>query len=305
MLLFNYSPSPQEFDLGEIYAQSAREGMVHSALMRGEHFDMADDFDEAWASDAVSWSWGGRETYHIDGCKALSIEPAGVLTIAAGERYAYDASAEAPFRSNMITFPHWMSRGAAEKDEFFNPAQARLYTRLCRPSGPSLALMNAIATRCSAGAGDGVWYTEHIALLYARLLEEQHADGAGAITATKSSTRAELARRVERSVQFILESYSDATLSLDDMARIACVSRFHFVRIFKEAKDATPMQYLTGVRMDAARRLLRHGKMTVGDIAAAVGYADRAAFVRSFKRRYGCAPSAMRSNDICMLRCAG
>ena len=33
--------------------------------------------------------------------------------------------------------------------------------------------------------------------------------------------------------------------------------------------------------------------------------ADRAAFVRSFKRRYDCAPSVMRSNDICFLRCAG
>lgn len=305
MLVFNYSPSPQEYDLGEIYAQSAREGMVHSALMRGEHFDMASAFTEDWATDAVCWSWGGRETYLIDGRKALAIEPAGVLTIAAGERYAYDASAEAPFRSNMITFPQWMSRDAAVRDEFFGAGHTHLRTRLCRPSGPVLALMNAIATRCSAGANNDAWYAEQTALLFAQLLDEQHADGAGAITATKPATRAELARRIERSVQLILECYGNAALSLDDMARTACISRFHFVRIFKEAKGATPMQFLTGVRMDAARRLLRHSKATVGDVAAAIGYADRAAFVRSFKRRFGCAPSAMRSNDICFLRAAG
>ena len=298
MLVFNYSPKQQSWEFEDLYERSAREGMVHSALMCGEHFDMADDFSDDYAIDAVTWSCGGYETYQLSSKKSISIAPAGVLTLAAGERYSYDASCDTPFRSNMISFPNWMTQSDDAETEIWNfqPARTHLATRFCRPSTQTFALMNAIAGRCAAGADDAMWYTEHTALLYARLLQEQASNGASNIPAIKLATRKELAHRVERSSQLILQAYRDPALSLDDMARAACVSRFHFIRIFKDTKGVTPMQYLAAIRMDAGMRLLRSCKLTISEIADAVGYIDRAAFARSFKRHYGIAPSVIRGH---------
>ena len=299
MLVYNYSPTPQSWEFGGLYERSARDGMVHSAMMCGEHYDMACSFDDDLAVDAVTWSCGGEETYQFSSNKKRSINPAGILTLAAGDRYAYDASSDAPFRSNMISFPHWVSRNRLDSKTGWQLGQngSPLVTRFCRPSRQTLALMNAIAGRCAAGANNTIWYTEHMVLLYAALLQEQTLEGAQNIPAIKAATRAELARRVERSTQLILEAYRDPNLSLDDMARAACVSRFHFIRIFKDTMGVTPMQYLSATRMEAAMRLLQSCKnMTISEVADIVGYLDRAAFARAFKRRYKISPSTIKDH---------
>lgn len=300
MLVFNYSPTPLSWEFEDFYQRSAREGMVHSAMMCGEHFDMADDFDNDCAADAVTWSCGGHETYQLGANKTVSIAPAGVFTIAAGERYAYDASRDTPFRSNMIIFPQWMARDAAAPSEFCSPSptNSRLATRLCQPGETAMSLMNSIAIKCALGDEDATWYTEQIALLYGLLLGEQRADGADAILTAKPATRRELARRIERAGQLILETYRNPNLSVEDMARTACLSRFHFIRTFKTVKGVTPMRFLGAVRMETGMRLLRQSRLTVAEIAGAVGYTDRAAFVRAFTRRYGVAPSAFKARDL-------
>ena len=299
MLVYNYSPTPQSWEFSGLYERSARDGMVHSAMMCGEHYDMACGFNDDLAVDAVTWSCGGEETYQFGSRKKLSINPAGILTLAAGDRYAYDASGDAPFRSNMICFPHWVSRNQLDRENGWQlgTSPSHLMTRFCRRSRQTLALMNAIAGRCAAGASDTIWYTEHMVLLYAGLLREQVHEGAQNIPAIKAATREELARRVERSTQMILETYRDPKLSLDQMSKAACVSRFHFIRIFKDTKGVTPMQYLSATRMEAAMRLLQTcKKMSISEIAETVGYIDRAAFARAFKRRYKIAPSTIKEH---------
>ena len=299
MLVYNYSPTPQSWEFEGLYERSARVGMVHSAMMCGEHYDMAGSFDDTLAVDAVTWSCGGQETYQFGHKKKLSINPAGILTLAAGDRYAYDASGDAPFRSNMICFPHWISHNHLDPKTGWqkNSRATNLITRFCRPSRHTMALMNAIAGRCAAGANNTIWYTEHMVLLYAMLIKEQTLDGGRNIPAVKAATRAELARRIERSTQLILESYRDPTLSLDEMAKSACVSRFHFIRIFKDTKGVTPMQYLAATRMDAAMRLIQScQQMSISEVADSVGYIDRAAFARAFKRHYKIAPSIIREH---------
>jgi AraC-like DNA-binding protein len=296
MFIFNYTPTPETHNFDGFYERCAREGMVHSAVMCGEHFDMAEVYDDAWAYPAVTWSCGGVETYRLAGKRALSVQPAGVLTIAAGERYAYDASPGAPFRSNMIAFPRWMRDGATAPGDSAELSMdaPHLITRLCRPAPQTLSLMAEIAAYCVAGVRNYALYTEQIVLLYARLLKEQRENQSGAVTAVKKSTRRELARRIELSAQYILEGYRNPALSTSDIADAACLSRFHLIRTFKDFKGRTPMQYLTATRMEAALQLLHNSEMTIGRIAHAVGYSDRTAFVRAFNRLHGVAPSVVR-----------
>ncbi|PQA85828.1 AraC family transcriptional regulator [Hyphococcus luteus] len=284
-------------DLAIVYERTAREGMVHSGLMRGERFEIAEDYNEDWACASVTWSAGGEEEYRFLGDGAVNVRSAGVLTLARGARYAYAALGDAPFRSNMISFPRWITDAAEDAvlEGEAKPAATRLETRLTRPDAALSALMNAIVARCRSGETDDDWYAEKCALLYAGLIEaqDQRAAARERIEAVKPGTRAELARRAETAKKTILQRFGEHSLALNDIAREACLSPYHLIRVFKAVAGTTPAQFLKHVRMDAALRLLKETRLSTGEIAHAVGYSDRTAFFKAFRKHYGAAPSAM------------
>ena len=290
--------APKDADqLGIVYARTPVEGMVHSGLMQRERFEIASAFDESLSCASISWAVGGEEDYRLLDGDAITLHSAGALTLARGARYAYAAHGEAPFRSNMISFPHWITDGAAAAliDSGDARTGRRLETRLMRPDAATQSLMDAIAARCRADFAGNDWYAEKSALLYAALLDAQDARTAAReqIIAVKASTRAELARRAARAKHCILQRFGEATLSLDEIAREACLSPYHLIRVFRQIAGATPMQFLTGVRMDAAHRLLAETKLSIGEITLRTGYSDRSAFFKAFRKRFGVAPSAV------------
>jgi AraC-like DNA-binding protein len=83
-------------------------------------------------------------------------------------------------------------------------------------------------------------------------------------------------------------------LDLDALARAACVSRWHFVRSFRRAFGETPHQYLLTRRMERAAALLRTTDHAVAAICVEVGLSSVGSFTTSFKRVYGCTPTAYR-----------
>lgn len=301
MLLLTETPG-QTTDLNAVYERQAREGFVHSGLMCGERFDIAEGFKEEWATPAITWSAGGEERYRLQRGEIFHVRSAGALVLAAGERYAYTASSEAAFRSNMITFPQWMTREARQNaisPEIETPHD--LKTRLFSPPPQTQALMNEIAAHCMTGVSDNKWYTEQIALLYARLIEGQNEETAAAnrIGASKETTRAELARRVDRALRFMLEQFDDPSLDLKTIAREACLSPYHLIRVFKALTGETPMRRLTSIRMEAGLRLLRQTRKSTTEVAAAVGYSDRTAFFKAFKGRFSVSPSQVERTARC------
>ncbi|MDE5440268.1 helix-turn-helix domain-containing protein [Bradyrhizobium sp. CSA207] len=78
-------------------------------------------------------------------------------------------------------------------------------------------------------------------------------------------------------------------LSLDDLARIADLTNFQLIGLFKRAVGLTPHAYLVHVRLNAACRLLRRGH-SLADSALAAGFCDQAALNRHFRRCYGITP---------------
>ena len=111
--------------------------------------------------------------------------------------------------------------------------------------------------------------------------------------ALRGATRAELLRRVARGRDFI-ESNLDRRLTLDDIARAACLSPFHFHRCFSRAFSEAPHAYVTRRRLERARHLLSASDARVTDIALEVGFESPAAFSRSFRRRFLCSPLVFR-----------
>lgn len=104
--------------------------------------------------------------------------------------------------------------------------------------------------------------------------------------------------RLSRSHEHKIADYVQANLgkdiSLNDLAQITGLSRFHFLRAFKRTTEETPYQYLLRLRVERAQTLLRESKLSVSQIAGAVGFKDSTQFIRTFRKKVGATPGAYR-----------
>lgn len=87
-----------------------------------------------------------------------------------------------------------------------------------------------------------------------------------------------------------LHAQPERDWSLEDMARLAGMSRARFAPLFREVTGNTPADYLASWRISTAQRLLRSGR-ALKHVVSDVGYASASAFHRAFQRKTGLAPS--------------
>jgi len=93
-----------------------------------------------------------------------------------------------------------------------------------------------------------------------------------------------------------LESRLAEPHSLDDLARLAGLSRYHFLRT-KSVTGVTPHQWLLRARLRYAAHRLATTRAPVTDIALDVGFEDLSNFIRSFRAEFGVSPSCYRPAD--------
>ena len=85
-------------------------------------------------------------------------------------------------------------------------------------------------------------------------------------------------------------------LSVNTLARRACMSPSHFNRAFKSVFGNTPAEFVETLRINEAKRRLSVPKRTLDTIAASVGFSDRDAFRRAFERQFGTKPRSYLNN---------
>ncbi|MBI2386688.1 MAG: helix-turn-helix domain-containing protein [Elusimicrobia bacterium] len=100
---------------------------------------------------------------------------------------------------------------------------------------------------------------------------------------------------VARAQAALRDEMSSPDLDLQQVASRAGLSKFHFVRAFREKTGITPIQYLNRLRVDVAKQKLQSGAQAVTEIAFDVGFADISAFNKAFKRHAGMPPSQYRN----------
>ena len=100
-------------------------------------------------------------------------------------------------------------------------------------------------------------------------------------------------RAVARAIEFA-EANVDRSVSLEEMASAAGVSRFHLVRLFREFTGETPAVYARELRIERSKRLLLESRRPISEIALACGFADQSHFTVSFLRSTGLTPAAFR-----------
>ncbi len=79
-------------------------------------------------------------------------------------------------------------------------------------------------------------------------------------------------------------------LTLTEIAAIAQISPYHFLRLFRQSMGATPHQYILQIRVDRAKYLLRSSDLSIAEIAIRVGFCDQSHLTRCFKRILGLTP---------------
>lgn len=98
---------------------------------------------------------------------------------------------------------------------------------------------------------------------------------------------------IQRAVATIRERY-DEPLRLDDLARAATMSKFHFLRTFRDFTGVTPARYLSAVRIYEAKRRLCSTGLDVAGISVEVGYGSLGTFTRRFTGCVGLPPTIYR-----------
>jgi len=96
-------------------------------------------------------------------------------------------------------------------------------------------------------------------------------------------------------VQIMNREY-EKDYSLEDYAEMCHMSKFHFLRMFKNIVGCTPHEYLANIRIDHAAEFLEDTALSVNEIAARTGFASQSYFCDAFKKKTGKTPSAHREN---------
>jgi AraC family transcriptional regulator len=112
---------------------------------------------------------------------------------------------------------------------------------------------------------------------------------------TRSSSNASLSpKRLKRVLDYV-ESHLGERLTLGDLARVACLSRCHFSKSFKQAVGVGPHRYLVQQRLERAKILICRTIEPLARIAQETGFSDQSHLTIIFRRETGMTPGKYRT----------
>lgn len=103
-----------------------------------------------------------------------------------------------------------------------------------------------------------------------------------------------LAPHVKRQVLEYMHAHMGQGIRLEELADLANLSSYHFARMFKQSLGEPPHRYMTELRLQKARRQVLESKVSLKDLALALGFNDQSHFGKKFKQRFGVSPAQAR-----------
>jgi len=304
MLLFNSLPNVEDTPANRefrkyFYSKWGKETCIISARERqGEYPDFTQRL-------SIKAAWGGPEHYHLDG-RTVAVDDDTYLLINDQRTYGSSLRSCRPVHSFSIFF----RPGLAEEvlGALLTPADRALesdepaprpteFAEMLRPHDRHVSpILRYIAGQADRGFGDEMWYEEQLSFLLERLLRVHRADIriAESLASSRQATRVEIFRRIGWSTDYINTFYA-RSLTMEGLARSACLSKFHFIRLFSAVHGVTPFVYLQRKRAEVARRLLLSTKFNLGRIATLAGFDSRSTMFRQLRRLTGLNARTLRS----------
>jgi AraC-like DNA-binding protein len=198
-------------------------------------------------------------------------------------------------------------RGVAHATAFLTPVRALALWLGAEFVGEIADAMGPDVSSFALAAGVVEGKTERVSALLAILLDEVNGAQAGSTRAAEALTESiviEVLRKAPRdaasrgsrdarvvaAIAQMNASFAEP-LGIDDLAKTARMSRFHFSRLFRDETGQAPYQYLLRVRLAYASELLRGGHHSVTEAALASGFSDLSRFASMFRKHTGKRPS--------------
>ena len=168
-------------------------------------------------------------------------------------------------------------------------AQVELQNKSCFADPLLHQLASSLGQALEQPAAGSNLFAETAAQLVAIQLLRQHSTTQHRIPERLGKLAPERLRQLH---EYIV-NHLDQPITLDSLAAIACMSAYHFCRVFKRTTGKSPNQYVIDLRLKQAQELLRTG-CPVALAAQAVGYPNAHYFARLFHRHIGYPPSQWR-----------
>jgi AraC family transcriptional regulator len=156
---------------------------------------------------------------------------------------------------------------------------------------PSLKALPIIAHMEALSCAPSSLRSEELAL---RLVERVIA----AMTGDRQRAAAPSGREISRVIEAIRLVETDATrpLELKEMAAVARMSKYHFLRVFRRLTGVTPHRYLISARLRRAALGLTSSQRPVIDVALDAGFGDLSTFNKTFRAVFGVTPTQYRGS---------
>lgn len=153
-----------------------------------------------------------------------------------------------------------------------------------------LRLLQALHADTTSGSPAGCLFGETIGAALALHLARNYS--------TRSASRSQLPGGVATvSLQRVLD-YIQANLAgdlhLEELARVADLSTFHFAKLFKRSTGYSPHQFVLQRRLERAKELLRNSHISLSEVSLRAGFADQSHLSNVFRRFVGVTPSRFR-----------
>jgi len=111
----------------------------------------------------------------------------------------------------------------------------------------------------------------------------------------KKTTKDDYIQSVYKVILYIEQNYND-NLTLEELSKVACFSKYHFHRVFKSITNETLGDYIRKVRLQKSTYKLSTSKQNITQIALDTGYETNASFSKAFKERFGITPKEFSKN---------
>ena len=93
-----------------------------------------------------------------------------------------------------------------------------------------------------------------------------------------------------------MNKHCDCNFKLEEYASMCCMSKFHFLRTFKQIIGVTPIEYRNSIRIEHAKEMLMNSYISISEIGETLGYTSPSYFCDTFKKYVGISPIEFRRN---------